>query len=340
MVYTEPMNRRSHTMLSRRLLLVVLATILAAQGGCKGCAKKRSQLNPWARALPKTTASYGLPKEADAQITVNRARLLLSGKPLLKLKNGRLAATALRDGIDGLYVPRLAQALRPLARQRADGSVPHGRLAIHCQPAVPFRTLRAVLYTAMRAGFMRPWLVAEGAGGKRVGLPLELPSVPSHLSHGLRPSPTRTPALAIGFDGTGLHVTRWGRPDCPQGKQPGASGCASLGKGLSKESRNLLSAHLRDRYRTAAVRPGRRRPPSNAAMIWAGLDVIVGDFVKLLDTTREAPGGAGSCTLQPDPETHLWKRTSPVMDPKGTATRGCLYHQTVLVWSRPGHRKP
>ena len=179
------MKRGAKTELVSTPLVVILAMTLAALGGCKkGCGKKISPANPWARALPKSTANYGLPGKADAKVTVNRQRLLVSGKPLLKLKDGRLAETALRDGIDGLYVPALASALGPLAKTRPDGGPSHGRLAIHCQPAVPFRTLCAVLYTAMRAGFRRPWLVAEGAGGKRVGLPLALPSVPSHQGPG------------------------------------------------------------------------------------------------------------------------------------------------------------
>jgi len=330
------MRRGIGTDLATGPLAVILGLTLAALGGCK---KKSSNVNPWARALPKSTAAYGLPQVADAKVTVSRRQLLVSGKPLLKLKDGRLQKTALRDGVDGLYVPTLASALRPLANQRLDGGASHGRLAIYCQPAVPFRTLRAVLYTAMRSGFKRPWLVAEGASGKRVGLPLELPSVPSDQGHGLRPSPTRTPALAIGYDGKMLHVTRWGRSECPPGQAMGPAGCASLGAGLNKASLAKLSAHLLSRYRTSTLRPGRRRPPSNAIMVWAGLDVTVGDFVRLVDAAREAPGGAGSCNLAPDAKTHHWKRTSPVLDPTGKSNQGCLYHQTVLVWSKPGHRK-
>lgn len=334
------MKRGTKTELASTPLVVILAMTLAALGGCKkGCGKKISPANPWARALPKSTATYGLPSEADANVTVNRQGLLVSGKPLLKLKDGRLAATALRDGIDGLYVPALASALRPLAKTRPDGGPSHGRLAIHCQPAVPFRTLRAVLYTAMRAGFRRPWLVAEGAGGKRVGLPLALPSVRGHQGHGLRPSPTRTPALAVGLDGEGLHVTRWGRSDCPSGPTKGGSGCASLGTGLNRKSLRRLSSHLRSRVRKAAQKPGRKRPPSNAIMVWAGLDERVGRFVRLLDALREGPGGAGSCKLVPDKKTHQWRRSSALVDPAGTSNQGCLYHQTVLVWSKPGHRK-
>ncbi len=197
-------------------------------------------------------------------MTLNRGQLLVSGKPLLKLKEGRLLGTALRDGVDGLFVPRLASILGPLAKQRPDGSPSHGRLAIHCQPAVPYRTLRAVLYTAMRAGFSRPWLVAEGAKGERVGLPLELPSVPSEQGHGWRPSPTRTPALAVGMKGGGIHITRWGRTDCPGAGVANARGCPSLFPfpGPNKLNPSALTMHLRDRYGKAASRPGRQRPPS------------------------------------------------------------------------------
>jgi len=333
------MNRSTKHDWVSRWLVVIPGIALAALGGCKkGCGNKRSAANPWARALPTSTAAYGLPQQADAIVTVNRQQLLLAGKPLLKLKDGRLPGTLLRDGVDGLYVPTLASALGPLAKKRPDGTPSHGRLAIHCQPAVPFRTLRAVLYTAMRAGFSRPWLVAESAG-RRVGLPLELPSVSGDQGHGLRPSPTRTPALAIGLDGKGLHVSRWGRSDCPAGPAATATSCASLGTGLNKTSLSKLGAHLRSRYLATAQRPGGRRPPSNAIMVWAGLDVTVGGFVRLLDAAREAPGAAGTCKLTPHSQSHHWKRTSPLVDPAGKSIQGCLYHQTVLVWSKPGHRK-
>ena len=59
----------------------------------------------------------------------------------------------------------------------------------------------------------------------------------------------------------------------------------------------------------------------------------------LLDAIREAPGGAGTCKIVPDEITHRWKRTSPLLDPAGKSNQGCLYYQTVLVWSKPGHRK-
>ncbi len=336
-VYTEPMEHGTKSDLAPWVVVLILGTTLTAHGGCN---KKSSRPNPWALALPKTTAAYGLPQVADAKVTVNRGQLLVSGKPLLKLKDGRLPGATLRDGPDGLYVPALASALAPLAKQRPDGGASYGRLAVHCQPAVPFRTLRAVLYTAMRAGFKRPWLVAEGAKGKRVGLPLELPSVPSKQSHNLRSSPTRTPALAIGYDGQRLHVTRWGRPDCPSDQTAPALGCAALGTGLNKFSLGKIGTHLRHRYRTSAQRPGRRRPSSNAVMVWVGMDVVVGDFVRLLDAVREGPGGLGSCKLIPDEPPHRWKRTSPLLDPTGKSTQGCLYYQIVLVWSQPGHRKP
>lgn len=315
---------------------LLAGAILVATSGCK---KMKPKANPWARALPQSTATFGLPAEEDARVTLNRKQLMLSGKPLLKLQDGRLKATALRDGADGLYVPRLARALSPLAKRRADGKASHGRLAVLCQPAVPFRTLRAVLYTAMRTGFYRPWLVVEGAGGKRVGLPLEFPSVTSDLSHGLRPSPTRTPPLAVGCTGTGLHLARWGRADCPKGDVAGPAGCPSLGLGSPGAGLGRLRAHLRDHHRAWASRPGRRRPPSNAIMVWAGLDTPVGRFVHLLDAVREAPGGIGSCRILPDAKTPRWKRASPLWNPKGDSPKGCLYYQTVLVWSKPGHRK-
>lgn len=74
-------------------------------------------------------------------------------------------------------------------------------------------------------------------------------------------------------------------------------------------------------------------------MVWVGMDVVVRDFVRLLDAVRETPEGGGSCKVIPDEATHHWKRTGPLADPAGKSTRGCLYYQTVLVWSKPGHRK-
>ncbi len=321
---------------SRALLSApVLATLgLMLVGGCRSCKGSGSHgNNPWARALPLSTAAYGLPKVADARVEITRGRMLLEGRPILELSDGRIPAGSMRDGKDGLFVPSLARALTARIQELAGGS--KGRLAIRCQPAVPFRTLRAVLYTAMRSGFTRPWLVVEGHGGALAGLPLELPSVVSGRGHSLRPAPARTPALAVGLDGERVRVTRWGRPHCPKAGAEGAMSCRSLSAG---DPRHLgaLSALLLASFRAQATRAGRRRRPDSSVMVWASLDVPVGGLVRLLDALREGPGGAGSCKLEPDETATRWQRTGPMVDPAGASDRGCLYYQTVLVWSRPG----
>jgi len=324
---------------AHRLRAVWALCLLALLCGVASCKKKRSKPRPWARALPKTTAGYPLPKTADITIKLSRGQLELDGKRLITLKDGRLRRTQLRDGIDGLFVPKLHQALRTRRAANATAS----RLAIHAQPAVPFRTLRAVLYTGMRSGFHRPWLVADGAGGGRTAIPLDLPGTPPGKGHGLRSSPPRTPAVAIGLRAGRVHITRWGRPDCPGGAQGSAQGSANLGcfaagTGFSRKARKRLTKHLYEIYKRTARRdnPDRRRSSKNSLMVWAGLDTPVGHFVKLLDAAREAPGDRGSCTLSYAAETGRWTRKSALV--AAAARKGCLFHQTTLVWSQPGHR--
>lgn len=187
------------------------AWLLVLLIGMAGCKKKSSPPRPWARALPVTTARYPLPKAADVAVGLSRRQLQLDGKPLCPLKDGRLPRTQLRDGIDGLFVPKLHQALQARRAARAAST----RIAIHAQPAVPFRTLRAVLYTAMRAGFLRPWLVADGAGEHRTAIPLDLPGTPPGKGHGLRSSPPRTPAIAIGLQSGAGSRHALGAPGLP-----------------------------------------------------------------------------------------------------------------------------
>lgn len=89
-------------------------------------------------------------------LTVTRDRVLVNGKEVLKLEDGRLPAGVERTGrrIDALH-RRLEEAGAALA-VRATTSEPgasNAALAVHCDRAVPFSVLGELLYTAGQAGF-------------------------------------------------------------------------------------------------------------------------------------------------------------------------------------------
>lgn len=89
-------------------------------------------------------------------LTVTRDRVLVNGKEVLQLEDGRLPAVVERTGrrIDALH-RRLEEAGAALAvsRTTAEPEASNAALAVHCDRAVPFSVLGELLYTAGQAGF-------------------------------------------------------------------------------------------------------------------------------------------------------------------------------------------
>lgn len=92
-------------------------------------------------------------------LTVTDGHILVDDRPVVKVSNGRVTASAKRDGEDGYFITPVFDALQEISKRRpalraAGGEKGQGgRLLFVADRRIPFRLLTEVLYTAGQASY-------------------------------------------------------------------------------------------------------------------------------------------------------------------------------------------
>ncbi len=92
-------------------------------------------------------------------LAITKKHILVDDKPIVQVKEGKVSASAKRDGEDGYFITPLFDALQTAAEKQKklsqyNSSVKfQGRMLIIGDEEVPYRLLAEVLYTAGQAEF-------------------------------------------------------------------------------------------------------------------------------------------------------------------------------------------
>ncbi len=106
--------------------------------------------------LPKSMSTANMADMVD--IHVGATSILVHGKPVCSVKNGKVEESVKRDGADGFFITPLYKALKEKAKElktkaKSSGFKFEGNAFIAAHKAIPYRLLSEVLYTANQAEF-------------------------------------------------------------------------------------------------------------------------------------------------------------------------------------------
>jgi biopolymer transport protein ExbD len=130
-----------------------------------------------------TVTSVGLAKlKAGTTVTVTPKGIIADGKVLMVLKDGVIDSAELEGGATGIAIPPLRNALKALTHE--DSTMPPLALAI--DPAIPYRTLISVMFSAKQGGF-RDFDLVVRAGSDLAMIALSLPEMEPATKGNLAP---------------------------------------------------------------------------------------------------------------------------------------------------------
>lgn len=106
--------------------------------------------------LPKSNSTSRM---ADVlPIQIGQTSIIVQGKAVAPVKNGKVPESLKRDGADGFFITPLYEKLKEKAKElktkyKALGIAFEGNALIAADEAIPYRLLSEVLYTANQAEF-------------------------------------------------------------------------------------------------------------------------------------------------------------------------------------------
>ncbi len=133
-------------------LTIILLFLLKSYGSNPvNISQRRGEL-----MLPKSSSTANMADMVD--IHVGATSILVHGKPICNVKNGKVDESVKRDGADGFFITPLYKELKAKAKElktkaKAVGFKFEGNALIAAHKAVPYRLLSEVLYTANQAEF-------------------------------------------------------------------------------------------------------------------------------------------------------------------------------------------
>lgn len=106
--------------------------------------------------LPKSDSTSNMADYID--IHVGASAILVRGKPVVSVKNGKVDENVKRDGADGFFITPLYRKLKAESKKlktagKTTGIVFKGEALIAAHKGLPYRLLSEVLYTANQAEF-------------------------------------------------------------------------------------------------------------------------------------------------------------------------------------------
>ena len=106
--------------------------------------------------LPKSNSTSNMANAID--IHVGASAILVRGKPVVNVKNGKVDENVKRDGADGFFITPLYKKLKEEAKMlktkgKTSGTKFTGDALVAAHSEIPYRLLSEVLYTANQAEF-------------------------------------------------------------------------------------------------------------------------------------------------------------------------------------------
>ena len=106
--------------------------------------------------LPKSNSTSNMADYID--IHVGNSSILVRGKPVVSVKNGKVDENVKRDGADGFFITPLYRKLKAESKKlktagKTTGIAFKGEALVAAHKGIPYRLLSEVLYTANQAEF-------------------------------------------------------------------------------------------------------------------------------------------------------------------------------------------
>lgn len=106
--------------------------------------------------LAKSTSTSNMADYLD--IHIGASSILVRGKPVVNIKNGKVDENVKRDGADGFFITPLYRTLKAESKKlktagKTTGVAFKGEALVAAHKEIPYRLLSEVLYTANQAEF-------------------------------------------------------------------------------------------------------------------------------------------------------------------------------------------